>query len=154
MANYIDCNELKSCLQFSYNNVSLVSKTDPDFSCCSLSLGLVPLHRSWVIAACVDVIRPVTVQVRGMDDSPALLPLPNANPVFIRACKQLGVIRSGDSSYSWEISSACAAGVKQPWQHTWSCNRLKLPLWGLKLKDGFLEQFGNTTVVIKRRTTD
>lgn len=50
--------------------------------------------------ACVDVVCPVTVQVREMDDSPALLPLPNANPVFILACKQLGVIRSGDSSYS------------------------------------------------------
>ncbi len=47
--------------------------------------------------ACVDAICPVMVQVLGMNDSSALLPLPSSNPVFIRPCKQLGVIRSGDS---------------------------------------------------------
>lgn len=87
-----------------------------------LLLGLVPLHGSWVIAVCVDVICAVAVQVRAMDDSSALLPLPNANPVFIRRCKQLGVIRSGESSYSWEISVVYTAGVKLSWQHTWGCN--------------------------------
>ncbi len=49
---------------------------------------------------CVDAICPVMVQVRGMNDSSALLPLPSANPLFTWTCKQLGVIRSGDSSYS------------------------------------------------------